>query len=210
MKIIMYPLIAFAIMINSIAVFSQQKEYAGLDYLHKLQDKRTEEKNSFYKLMSGTATPISLGTPLTLWAAGIITKNNKLKKDALITFGGFVISQTITFTTKAITNKPRPHEADPTLIALKNTNSKSFPSGHTSEAFANATSLTLITKKWYVAVPAYTWASLVGYSRLYMGVHYPSDVFAGAIVGTGSAWLSYKLNQWIHKTKNDRNKVAFL
>lgn len=178
-----------------------QKNYAGTTYLHKLQDKRTNGKTSFNKLMSGTATPISLGTPLSLWVAGIITKNNTLKKDALFTLEGFAISQTITFATKSIVNKPRPHEYDPTIIALKNAKNGSFPSGHTSEAFANATSLTLISHKWYVAVPAYTWASLVGYSRLYLGVHYPSDVIAGALVGTGSAWLSYKLNKWMHNDK---------
>lgn len=210
MKFILYPVIALAVMMNSATVFSQQKDYAGLNSLHKIQDKRTPGKTSFNKLMSGSATPISLGTPFSLWVAGMITKNDALKQDALVTFGGFVISQSVTFATKAIVNKPRPHDADPTLIALRIAKSKSFPSGHTSEAFANATSLTLITKKWYVAVPAYTWASLVGYSRLYLGVHYPVDVFAGAIVGTGSAWLSYKLNNWIHKSKSEKNKVAFL
>ncbi|MBK9660137.1 MAG: phosphatase PAP2 family protein [Chitinophagaceae bacterium] len=96
---------------------------------------------------------------------------------------------------------PRPHEYEPTLIALKNAKNGSFPSGHTAEAFATATSLTLMTHKWYVAVPAYTWATLVGQSRLYLGVHYPSDVIGGAITGIGSAWLSYKLNKWMHHSK---------
>ncbi|MGH2552782.1 MAG: phosphatase PAP2 family protein, partial [Chitinophagaceae bacterium] len=206
---IVYPVIAFVMLTGSMPAFSQTNKYAGLTYLHKLQDQRTTGKTSFYKLMSGTATPISLGTPFSLWMAGLITKNDKLKKDALITFGGFAISQTITFATKAISNKPRPHEADPTLIALKNAKNSSFPSGHTSEAFANATSLTLITKKWYVAVPSYTWAGLVGYSRLYLGVHYPVDVFAGALVGSGSAWLSYKLNKWMHHSKSE-HKVTMM
>ena len=210
MKLLLFPVIVFVVLFESNPAFCQQRDYAGLTYLHKLQDKRTEGKNSFYKLMSGTATPISLGTPFSLWVTGMITKNKTLKKDALIAFGGFAISQTLTFATKAITNKPRPHVADPTLIALKNTKSNSFPSGHTSETFAIATSLTLITKKWYVAVPAYTWASLVGYSRLYLGVHYPVDVFAGALVGSGSAWLSYKLNKWMHKSKSSKNKVTLL
>ncbi|MBI5858660.1 MAG: phosphatase PAP2 family protein [Sphingobacteriales bacterium] len=205
MKKFLYPVIAIAILIPGTSAFSQN-DYAGLTYLHKLQDKRTDSKTSFYKLMSGTATPVSLATPFSYWVAGMITKNNTLKKNALYALEGLACSQVLTFGIKAISNKPRPHEADPTLIALKNAKNSSFPSGHTSEAFATATSLTLITHKWYVAVPAYTWAGLVGYSRLYLGVHYPVDVFAGALIGGASAWLSYKLNKWMHHSKKEKQK----
>lgn len=196
-----------AILITSLPVCAQQKKYAGLDYLHQLQDKRTESGNSFNKFMSGTATPISFGTPLTLFVTGMITDDKTLKKQALFTLESVVLSQSLSFATKAIVNKPRPHEADSTLISLKNATNGSFPSGHTSEAFATATSLALINHKWYVVVPAYTWAGLVGYSRMYMGVHYPADVLAGAVLGTGSAWISYKLNKWMHKDKNKHHKV---
>lgn len=178
-----------------------QNTYSGITYLHKLQNKRTASKTSFNKFLSGTATPVSLGTPLTLWVVGMIDKNNTLKKDALFTLESFAFSQALTFATKAIVNKPRPNEYDPTLIALRNAKNGSFPSGHTAEAFSTATSLTLMTRKWYVAVPAYTWATLVGQSRLYLGVHYPSDVIGGAVLGCGSAWLSYKLNKWMHTKK---------
>lgn len=210
MKKIIYLIILVAYTIPSVSVFGQQTNYAGITYLHKLQDKRTAGKTSFNKLMSGTATPVCLGTPLTLWVTGMITKNNMLKQAALFTLESFAISQAITFSTKAIVNKPRPHEFDPTLVALKSTKSAAFPSGHTSEAFANATSLTLISHKWYVAVPAYTWASLVGYSRLYLGMHYPSDVIAGAIVGSGSVWLAFKANEWLKKNKHSKKETALL
>ncbi len=202
MKLLLYPVLALAITLNGTTAFSQQK-YAGLTYLHKLQDNRTESKNSFYKFISTTTTPVSLATPLSYWVAGMMSKNKTLKKDALFALEGLAYSQAITFGTKAISNKQRPHEADPTIIALKNAKNSSFPSGHTAEAFATATSLTLISHKWYVALPAYTWAGLVGYSRLYLGVHYPVDVFAGALIGGGSAWLSYKLNKWMHHKKHE-------
>lgn len=194
-------LIATLISTFAISVQAQQKEYAGLDYLHKLQDNRTPGKTSFNKFLSASATPICLATPLSLWIAGMINKDNSLKKNALYSIESFALTQALTFGLKEIINKPRPFEADPTIIPLRNAKNGSFPSGHTSECFANATSLTLITKKWYVAVPAYTWAALVGKSRMYLGVHYPADVLGGALLGTGSAYLSYKLNKWLHPEK---------
>lgn len=193
--------------LTTIPLNAQQRKYAGLTYLHKLQDQRTTGKTSFYKFMSGTATPVSFGTPITLFVTGMISNDKTLKKEALFSLESFAISQGLTFATKSIINKPRPHEADSTLFSLKNATNGSFPSGHTSEAFATATSLALINRKWYVVVPAYTWAGLVGYSRLYMGVHYPSDVFAGAILGTGSAWISYKLNKWMRSDKKRKTKI---
>ena len=76
----------------------------------------------------------------------------------------------------------------------------SMPSGHTTEAFAIATALTLRYPKPYVYIPAYAWAAFVGYGRIYMGLHYPSDVLAGAILGSASAFavhlIAPQLTNW--------------
>lgn len=80
----------------------------------------------------------------------------------------------------------------PTLI--RTPHSTSFPSGHTAAAFAFATSacaeLPVLAP---VLVPL---AGAVAYSRVHTGVHYPSDVAAGAAIGIGSGVLATRLPRW--------------
>jgi membrane-associated phospholipid phosphatase len=60
---------------------------------------------------------------------------------------------------------------------------ESFPSGHASLSVALATSWSLSHPRWYVIAPSAAWAGAVTVSRLYLGVHYPSDVLTGAVLG---------------------------
>lgn len=173
-------------------------------YLHHLETNRTEGKTNFYNSVSASMYVFSLGVPLTYLATGLVKDNKEIKKTALYLTETMVIAQVISFSTKAIINRDRPAVSDPTLQPVNEAKNASFPSGHTSGAFALATSLTIVHPKWYVAVPAYAWATLIGYSRLYLGVHYPTDAIAGAVVGAGSAWLSYRLNKWMYKSKKNK------
>ena len=80
----------------------------------------------------------------------------------------------------------------------------SFPSGHTATAFSMATSLTLrYPDKPVIIAMSYLYAAIIGYGRMYLGVHYPSDVIGGMIIGSGSAALIYSLRKEIIDVKNN-------
>jgi membrane-associated phospholipid phosphatase len=85
---------------------------------------------------------------------------------------------------KLVTRRRRPHASSrPTLITVPR--STSFPSGHSAAAFAFAAGA---CTEWPALTPVLGPLALaIGYSRVYTGVHYPSDVAAGATIGVGSA-----------------------
>lgn len=83
---------------------------------------------------------------------------------------------------KAATNRTRPYNAMPHLhILIARPSSGSLPSQHTTTAFAGATLLSFVWPKGTAAF--FVAAALVAFSRLYLGVHYPTDVIAGAAIG---------------------------
>ena len=85
--------------------------------------------------------------------------------------------------------------------------SPSFPSGHTAAAFSLATSLSITYPKWYVIAPSAVWACGVGFARINQGVHYPSDVVAGAAIGVGCAFANIYINRWLNKVLFKKKSV---
>lgn len=196
-------LIFLLVSVFSSSAFSQSENWE-FRYLQKREANRTEGKTSFYNSVSASMYVFTIATPATYLIAGLAKADKDIKKTALYLFESAAIAQAISFSTKSIVNRDRPGVKYPTLNPVNIAKNASFPSGHTSGAFALATSLTIVHPEWYVAVPSFAWAGMVGYSRLYLGVHYPTDVLAGAVVGAGSAWLSYRLNKWMHKSKKEK------
>jgi undecaprenyl-diphosphatase len=82
--------------------------------------------------------------------------------------------------------RDRPPVADPLPEPLVDTPATySFPSGHATVSFACATTLALAVPR--LAVPLYALAVLISFSRVYVGVHFPLDVVAGAVLGVAIA-----------------------
>jgi membrane-associated phospholipid phosphatase len=141
--------------------------------------------------------------PVAITLQGYFTKNKELLwngyKSAISISAAMAISTALKYSIK----RQRPYEKYPgDIIPKDETETPSFPSGHTTSAFATATSLSLTYKKWYVTVPAYLYAGLAGYSRMRLGMHYPSDVLGGAILGTGTTLLTWHLAKKISAKKN--------
>jgi membrane-associated phospholipid phosphatase len=175
-----------------------------IDILKKININRNTSLDGTFKSISQSAVPISVATPLLIYSLGIINNDSVAKQKALFIGETFLVSAFITVVSKKIIKTNRPYETYPILQPVVSEASYAMPSGHTSTAFATATSLSLAYPKWYVVAPSFIWAGTIGYSRMHLGVHYPSDVVVGALVGSGSAFLCYKANQWIDKKRKKK------
>jgi len=100
---------------------------------------------------------------------------------ALATAATTFAADAVSFLIKDLTSRRRPFEVYPKIHPLYVVHSSSFPAGHAATAFAGATLLGLLFPR--LAPLLLVLASMIGFSRIYDGVHYPSDVLAGAAVG---------------------------
>lgn len=149
-----------------------------------------------------------------VWQAVIcitLTVFKKTRKTGIVLafcllFWGVLVNSTII---KNTVQRPRPFLKDDTLLGYVQTvfnqpsgslalpDSFSFMSGHTTNAFILATVVSFYHRK--ATIPMFVYASLMSFSRLFFGVHYPTDVIAGAIFATGvsigSCYLANYLEQ---------------
>ncbi len=172
---------------------------ADIDLLRKINLGRNKNLDNTFINISNSATPISILVPVTVFCRGLDEGDSLTKNKGLFIGATLLVSSAVTFGLKYSLNRPRPFTSYSFINKVGSGGSPSFPSGHTSAAFSTATSLSLAFPKWYIIAPSYLWACAVGYSRMDLGVHYPSDVLAGAIVGVGSAFICAKANLWLYK-----------
>jgi membrane-associated phospholipid phosphatase len=122
---------------------------------------------------------------LVLWRRGLVT-------DALFLMLAFVGAEVITYGMKQGFRRERPFFEDPLATA----SSFSFPSGHSLVSLAVYGSIALVAARHVssrraaaaVLIAGGAWVLAIGFSRLYLGVHYLSDVLAG--YAAGAAWLA--------------------
>lgn len=99
---------------------------------------------------------------------------------------------------KNIVMRARPCDVFPDIpLIAKRPDDSSFPSGHTNAAFTLATVIFTRNKKW--GIPALIVAAIVGISRMYLFMHWPTDVLVSAILGVIGGTIGYFIVNWFFK-----------
>jgi len=188
---------------------SANAQNADIRILRSIYSADAKPADPVFQFITDSHVIVIVGVPLAMGVTALITNNDELLNQTIEIGAASALNLGMTYLLKHSINRDRPATTYPDIIFPKSLEgSPSFPSGHTSSSFATATSLSLMYPKWYVIAPSFLWAGSVGYSRIYLGVHYPSDVAAGALLGAGSAWVAHKANQW-YQTKQKAKHGKF-
>ena len=107
---------------------------------------------------------------------------------------------------KNVIARIRPYEVIEGLhLLIERQHDFSFPSGHACAAFSGAMALYRTIPRRY-GICALVFAGLIALSRLYVGVHYPTDVMAGVLIGIFSGWAAWKVMEFIMEKKRKTGK----
>lgn len=171
-------------------LMAQERPASTLDIriLESIAETRSEPQTRTFEVISDINNYVQVAVPVGLLVAGALNNDKAMRQNALYVASSTAVTALVNVGIKHLVKRSRPFKKYPNFISVRMAGGYSFPSGHTSSAFATASALSRAYSKWYVVAPSLLWASSVGYSRMYLGVHYPTDVAAGAVLGVGSAF----------------------
>lgn len=191
-------------------------------FTQKLQDPARQSNKILH---NGAVVFRLLGDPGSLvvggltYAAGRVAGNRRAEDIGLHSVEAVLLSGAITGATKMIAGRARPYKDTANslnfglLRGLQGTDYQSFPSGHTTAAFAFASIISAETShwwpgsKWIIGPVFYGGAALTGMSRIYNQFHWASDVVTGAAIGT---LTGIKVYRYTHSHPNNRVDKYFL
>ncbi|QEM06616.1 phosphatase PAP2 family protein [Mucilaginibacter rubeus] len=166
-----------------------------------------QQRNYFWDTIflniTNSAGVIAYGTVIVLLLSSFFIRQRKVKTEFYTLALAGIFSGLMVLTVKFAIKRIRPFHLFSAIHSLGPGGGWSYPSGHTSDAFFLATILWLLypSRRLLVSL-AYSWASLVGISRIYLGVHYLSDVLAAIAISSACSLAAFVLIQWVTKRKS--------
>ena len=188
------------ILLSSHYFYSQNLDYKILKSVNQT------DMPCWDKTMKGVSFSVYPAMPASvigIWSHGYFTKDKIMMRNGYKSAISIAFAVGVATGLKYAVNRTRPFAEYPNDITKRDeAGPYSFPSGHTTAAFATATAISLSYKKWYVTVPSYVYAGFVGYSRMRLGMHYGTDVLGGMVIGIGSGLLTWKLDKILSNKKS--------
>lgn len=164
-----------------------------------INNTQNPDRDGFFEYLDHSSLPSFGAIPVGFVAVGTVTDNYTTVHAGIMSATAQAMAFGLTFAIKEIAARPRPFETldDVKVKHLWSAYGRSFPSGHTSQAFAIATVLSLSYRNAAVTIPFFLWAGAIGYGRVYLGVHYPGDVLGGMAAGVLGGFAAWSLRKQI-------------
>lgn len=171
--------------------------------LRFIHHNRIVELDGFLYYTSFATTFVSIILLLIILFQSIRKKSSNLRVKFFKFLTVLIASGIVSLILKYSLMRARPFASYSDIEKLSEAGNSSFPSGHTIEAFAVALAVSILFPYYKYIVPVFSWALLIAYSRMALGVHYPFDVIAGIITGLSISYITLKLfslQLWQKKT----------
>ena len=168
------------------------------------QRNQSKLSNDIFNADKYYSTEFAIGSVVALYGYGLIDNNNRIRRLAVNLTEASFLAGSITLVTKVIVGRGRPYKQDNNYYSHPFTfdnDYNSFPSGHTTLAFAYSTVMANEVDNIFWKVGWYSLAGLVGYSRIYHNQHWVSDVLMGAAIGYFSGEFVVNHSNQVNETK---------
>ena len=189
-------------------------DLAIFDFFHRLHDSAA---GGFLDVFFNAITTLGHDGIALIIISLVLMLFTKTRQAGSAMLAGIIVGALFTnLTIKPLVSRPRPytHLDSPVYQWWLNAGAqvesdRSFPSGHTTSAMAMVTGLFCVTNK-KVSWVAFLFAVLMGMSRIYLCVHYPTDVIGGLIIGAIGGIIGGLLVNWFYKHDEHKLNKAYI